>query len=454
MNMIMQGKRWVIWAAVIAPFVLAVPVASAGSTELDARAATPLVLSGSTQNVFIRVALTGMAPRPGLRAPINVAIVLDRSGSMQGRKLAEAKRAAILAMDRLRNDDILSVITYESTVRVLVPATKLHDRASVRRAIQGIRSAGNTALFAGVSKGAQEVRKFIDDNRVNLVILLSDGLANVGPSSPGALAQLGASLGREGISVTTIGLGLDYNEDLMTRLAFRSDGNHFFVENAEDLVAAYASEFGDALSVVATDVDIWIRCHQGVRPVRVLGREAEIDGRNVYASMNQLFRDQTRYLILEVEVPAGYTGQVRRLVDVETNLVDLVDGGQVLITDRVSVRYTDSPALVERSIDRTVMASVAGQLGVERAEMAMKLRDAGKVKEAQAMFEQNSAILKQQAERYEDDSLLRDSVSNYGFSQSLSDEDYGRSRKEQQEYLLKSRQQRVVPESGKEEKKD
>jgi len=172
------------------------------------------------------------------------------------------------------------VVTYQSTVNVLVPATKMHDREAVRAAIRRIRAGGNTALFAGVSKGARELRKFLDRNRVNTLLLLSDGLANVGPSSPGELAQLGASLGREGITVTTIGLGLHYNEDLMTRLAMASDGNHFFVEDERDLEAAFATEFSDALSAVAHGVTIHIHCSGGVRPIRLLGRKAQIVGRD------------------------------------------------------------------------------------------------------------------------------------------------------------------------------
>ena len=109
-------------------------------------------------------------------------------------------------------------------------------------------------MFSGVSKGASEVRKFLDSNRVSRVILLSDGLANLGPSTPSELGQLGHSLSKEGISVTTIGLGLGYNEDLMTQLAGMSDGNHAFVQNYSDLTKIFAAEFNTALTVVANQL--------------------------------------------------------------------------------------------------------------------------------------------------------------------------------------------------------
>ncbi|MCC6699262.1 MAG: VWA domain-containing protein, partial [Candidatus Hydrogenedentes bacterium] len=235
--------------------LLASGSALAAQARLDANLATPVLLEGGKQTAYLRVALTGQPlPSAEKRTPVNVAIVVDRSGSMQGEKIYAAREAAKMAVDRLRPDDIVSIVAYQSTVEVLLPATRASDTASIHQAIDRITANGSTALFAGVSKGAGEVRKFLDKTRVNRIILLSDGLANVGPSSPGELEDLGRSLGSEGIAVTTLGLGLDYNEDLMTRLAQRSDGNHMFVENTTDLAKAYSIEFGDVMSVVAQDV--------------------------------------------------------------------------------------------------------------------------------------------------------------------------------------------------------
>jgi Ca-activated chloride channel family protein len=121
----------------------------------------------------------------------------------------------------------------------LAKPTRASDRASIRQAIESIHADGNTALFAGVSKGAAEVRKFLDDKHVNRIILLSDGLAIVGPSSPSELEHLGQSLLKEKISVSTLGLGSGYNEDLMSSLAAASSGNHVFIENADNLIAVF-----------------------------------------------------------------------------------------------------------------------------------------------------------------------------------------------------------------------
>ena len=423
----------------LACIALAAP-AAANSVALEAQMSTPVVLAGAPRIAYLQVGLRGLHTPSEERAPINIAIVLDRSGSMQGQKIAEAKRAAIAALQRLRRDDIVSVVTYQSTVDVVVPATKLHDRGAVHRAIQSIHASGKTALFGGVSKGARELEKFVDENRVNTLLLLSDGLANIGPSSPGELRQLGASLARQGISVTTVGLGLDYNEDLMTGLAMASDGNHYFVEDAEDLEAVFAAEFGDAASVVAQGVEIRIRCAANVRPVRVLGREARISGQSVYASMNQLFRDQTRTLLLEVEVQPDAS----RIADVEVDYHDLMASRSRTLRSQTGVRWTYSQAEVERKQNRDVMVEVVRQIGAEKNLAATALRDKGKVREAQVAFEKNAAYLRQNAVTLKDESLKKEAEGNRRASENVQDDaDWKRERKLQQETQYKTRQSRA-----------
>lgn len=422
---------------------LAVPPATAASVGLDVQMSSPMVLTGARQKAYMRIALTGLDSGQSKRAPVNVAIVLDRSGSMSGRKIEEAKRAAILAIEKLRDDDIVSVVTYQSTVDVLVPATKLRDRWMITNAIRSITAGGSTALFAGVSKGAGELRKFLDRNRVNTLLLLSDGLANVGPSSPGELAQLGRSLAREGMAVTTIGLGLQYNEDLMTRLAMASDGNHFFVEQASDLEAAFATEFRDVLSAVAQGVTIHILCPNGVRPIRVLGREAHIAGREVHASLSQLHRGQTRYLLLEVEVPSGTVGRVQTIGDVNVGYQDLATGSQTRLRGGATVKFTNSQTVVEQSRSRDVMVAVASQIGAERNQVATALRDEGKVEEAREVFEATAGYLRKNAEEYEDDQLKADADANYEASQNLDEKDWNRQRKKVKELQYKTQTQRV-----------
>ena len=123
-------------------------------------------------NTWIQVEVTGFRQESTeQRAPVNLAIVLDRLGSMKGEKIKQAKKAAINAVRQLGPNDIVSIVTYDSVINVLVPATKLTEVEQVIAKIRGIKAAGGTALFAGVSKGVAEVRKFLDKEHVNRVIL-------------------------------------------------------------------------------------------------------------------------------------------------------------------------------------------------------------------------------------------------------------------------------------------
>ncbi len=367
---------------------------------LTAEMVNPFLMINQRQKTFLKIGLTGFRNvSPEKRTPVNVAIVIDQSGSMQGEKIKQAREAAQLALRLLNKDDIISVVAYSNTVSVLAPATKANEKDYISSAIKRIRAGGSTALFAGVSKGAFELRKFLNRNRVNRVILLSDGIANVGPSSPHQLGVLGASLAKEGISVTTIGLGLGYNEDLMTMLAQYSDGNHAFVENAADLVKVFDLEFGDVLSVVAQQVNVRIRCGNGIKPIRVLGREAEINGQQVTISMNQLYGEQEKYVLLEVEVPP--TNNVKPLEVASVNLS--YDNMQTKKHDALQtstfVRFTRSEEKVVKSENRKVAIDAVEQMANEKNKSALKLRDQGKVKEAEQVLRSNALYLKQNASR-------------------------------------------------------
>ncbi len=182
----------------------------AGAVRLSVEPDRSVYQAGERQNGVVRITIT--APEPGeqaknKRTPVNLAVVLDRSGSMSGDKIEKARDAATTALNMLSEGDIFSLVVYDDKVSTLVPAVFVDDKEGIAEKIRGIEPGGSTALFAGVSSGAAEVRKNLGGRYVNRIILLSDGLANVGPGSPEELGRLGASLVKEGISVSTVGIG-------------------------------------------------------------------------------------------------------------------------------------------------------------------------------------------------------------------------------------------------------
>ena len=381
--------------------------------SLDVSPVKGKLKSDEKQTTWLRVGVKGFErPAEERRAPINACIVLDRSGSMQGDKIRRAKQAAIDAVRMLDPQDIVSIVTYDTVVQVLVPATRLTEPEMVIAAINTIEARGNTALFAGVSKGAAEVRKFLSDEYVNRVILLSDGLANTGPSSPGELGSLGASLQKENITVSTLGLGLGYNEDLMVQLAGRSGGNHQFIEEASELADVFRREFDDVLSVVAQAVDVTVTVPEGVRPVRVLGNSADINGQSIVTRLPQVYAGQSKYVVVELEVPPGETAGQRDLAVVNASYNNMVTNATDNLTGTAAVKFSDSDAEVEQSLDREVMADVVALISSEQNKMATQLLDQGDILGCRQLLKKNSDWLEENAVKLDCPELRVLSVTN------------------------------------------
>ncbi len=353
-----------------------------------------LLAAGAKQVTYIKVGLEGFEwKNDAARPPLNMALVLDRSGSMDGPKLERAKDAAKMAVGFLNHRDILSIVTYDSGVDVILPSTRVTDKASILRRIDRIESGGNTALFAGVSKGAAELRKFLERDRVNRVILLSDGLANVGPDSTGALVDLGSSLRREGISVTTIGLGSGYNEDLMAGLAQSSDGNHAFVQEPGDLARIFNLEFKDAFEVVAQDVELIISCAPGVKPLRLLNREGEIRNREIRINLNNVYSKQDRYILIEVELPALALGDKLQVAQVEAKYLNMLSAKRASVQGQATASVSSDKVAIAASRNREVVEKVAVQKSVLANEAAVELKDKGEAAQAQSLLSQTASEL-------------------------------------------------------------
>jgi Ca-activated chloride channel homolog len=385
-------------AFVASACVFAVIVASATAVRaeklmtLEAKLAQSVMKSGQTQRNYLRVAVRGRERPPSERTPVNVAFVIDRSGSMSGSRIMQARAAAISALRRLSKIDIASVVIFDDKIEVLVPARHVTDGAYFTDRIQQVMARGSTAIHAGVVEGANEVRRNKDNRYLNRVVLLSDGLANVGPRTPAEFEKLGRALLAEGISVSTIGLGLGYNEDLMLKLARASDGNHAFVGDATDLIQVFNKEFDDVLASCAQTVSIDVDLRPGVRVVRAISRDGKVDGRKAEFKLNQVYQATEHYVLMEVEVDKSVTGG--DLGSVRVAYTSPEDGKRHTLSTRVQGRFSSSDREVAASRDRHVFESVVEQSVRARAKEAIALRDRGRANEAQALFKANVAEIK------------------------------------------------------------
>lgn len=368
-------------------------LAAEEAVKLKAAVDRPLLVKdGRGVPVVVKIEVEGCVMPKKARSPLNLAIVLDRSGSMSGAKLEQAKQAAALLVDQLDPDDVISLVVYESAVEVVVPAARLGGRRSeIRRLIERIETGGSTALYGGVEEGSRELREFLSKERINRVLLLSDGIANVGPSDNRSIADLGNRIAREGMSVTTLGLGSDYNETLMTALAEASDANYYHIADVETLPGVFEKELGELQGIVAREIIIEIRCPEGVRPMRFLGRPGELKSQTETIAFATVSGGQKRELYLECFVEEGSVGKVNEIANVALRYAGST-ADQII---PVVVGYTEDLKLVEKSVDRAIRAEAAIFENAVATEEAIALADQGNAAASRAVLDTQIAKLKE-----------------------------------------------------------
>ncbi len=388
--------------------------AAAGTLSVEnGQAALP---TGQEVTVYVKVAIRPPAlPDTNVRTPLNLVLVLDQSGSMSGDRIQYAKRAANRLIEISKPEDKIGLVAFSSDAKVLLPSAEEINKTKAVAAVNKLSASGSTALHAGVSLGADQLIAHLDSKRVNRVVLLSDGEANVGPQTPEELAALGRKLGSKGISVTTVGLGLDYNETLMARLAGASDGNHVFVKAATDLESIFQEEFMDAATVVARNASIKVICEDGVTPVRVLGYDGKIDGSTVTVEIPQLQADQEKYAIIEAKVKTGTAPGSMNVVKVMSQYTVLADGREVSEEGDSTVRVVADAAEAAKSQNVPVMEKVVLQTAADNNDKALAAINEGDLAKGQALLQENRVMLDSKATEYQSKELqeLSSQVKDY-----------------------------------------
>ena len=340
------------------------------------------VLKSDNAEVIFDVNLRGRDSTSARHTPINLALVLDHSGSMEGAKIEKAREAACIAIDQLEPSDIFSLVQFDDQVDVLIPAQPVEDKERLKEVVNRIVPGGSTALYAGVQEGAHQLRKYFDEKNVNRVILVSDGIANVGPSSPSELAELGRELREKDSSVTTVGLGDDYNEDVMASIAEASGANYYYVKDAEKLPGIFEKELGEVKNAVAQNIEIIIELPDGVEPIEIVGMpDAHFEGNKATIRLGSFYASQHRDLLVRCRVKStqGDSAEIGRV-----HVAYAAPGdGKDCQSDAVAVvKFTDQQGDSEKSVNASVATQVALTENAATRQRALELQDAGKYKDA------------------------------------------------------------------------
>ena len=231
----------------------------------------PRLAAGTAHDLNLLVRLEFPAPPESTkRPPIHLALVLDRSGSMEGEKLALTKQAAVFFMNWLTRRDFLTVVVYDDTVRVLVPHTPLTDKRAIAERIGSISSGGQTNLSGGWMRGLAELQEHYEKGHLHRLVLLTDGQANVGATTAEQLNAIAVKSRDRDIVTTAVGFGADFDERILKGIAEGGGGRFHYVKEAEGLAKAFQDEFGELAAIVAQNVELQLELNEGVTIADVL----------------------------------------------------------------------------------------------------------------------------------------------------------------------------------------
>lgn len=290
------------------------------------------------------VRLTGRAPAMANRVPINIAIVLDRSGSMGGGKLEAARDAAVFLVERLAPDDTVSVVAFDDTVETVAHPAAGAGQGGVTGAIRKIETGGSTNLSGGWLRGRELAATAKREGAVNRVLLLTDGHANAGITDPSLLRGLASGAKQEGITTSTIGFGSGYDEVLLRGMADAGGGNTWYIERPDQASGIFEEEIEGLLSLSAQNVAVEIRPSAAVHLVAVHNDYPFTDMPDAVRrfELGDLYAREPRSLLVEFLVPGLDPVAMTEVAAIIVHAHVMTEDGGI---ERQEVRFTVSTPL-------------------------------------------------------------------------------------------------------------
>jgi Mg-chelatase subunit ChlD len=331
----------------------------------------------SDRYVLVELDAPAATKRP-TRPPVNVAFVLDRSGSMAGQKIELAKRAVEVAVDRLLPTDGFAIVVYDDQIDVVVETTAASSeaKAGALARLRGIDARGSTNLSGGWLRGAEQAALHQVAAGVSRVLLLTDGLANQGIVDPAELARHAGELRSRGVQTTTFGVGADFDEALLESMARAGGGHFYFIEEAQQIVDFIASEVGELLEIVARDAAVEVTIPDGAVVECLSGYPHELRGNRFAVLVGDLVAAQGVEIALRVQLPPGPLGASVGI------LVAACDREGAMAAPAwapvgVSWQYADEAANDAQPRDRSVDRRVAALYAAAARRDAVRLNRSG-----------------------------------------------------------------------------
>ena len=374
----------------------------------------PVAVEGMLSNRFVEAEQTGSLKARLLvrsrdldtdrRPPINIALVIDTSGSMEGQPIEDARTASLALLDMLSPGDRLSVVTFGSRTDVLVPSEPLRRRsvARLREGISEMRAEGTTDLAGGLQAGLQQVMAHLDASGINRVVLLSDGV----PNDATPIEGLAGAAGQRGVPIIALGLGLEYDEILLGRMAQLSGGRYHYIEESTRVAEVFQSEVLRLQRVVARNAVLTVTPGPGVSIEAVLGQETTRSGRGVQLSLGELADGDEREIVVQLVTPERRVGANVELFDAVVSYSDAIESsGTIESRLFLGARATnDEEELASGRNEEVERAAARLQAAMATVE-AITLAREGQVDEAMRALEEGVALIRYRERQEADDDL-------------------------------------------------
>ena len=352
------------------------------TVRLEVRQDCPLVSTETVTKRLIEITVTAPdAPPTEGRLPLNLALVIDRSGSMAGAKLEYVKQAACHVLDCLLERDQVSIFAFDHEVTRVTECTTVapNQRAGLKARIQALREGGNTNLFDGWLFGVNEVATHPMPHGIQRCLLLTDGQANQGETRLPELERHARELRMRGVSTSTFGVGSDFNQFLLEGMATNGGGHYYFIEHPTVIPTLFKQELGELLAIVARRAALKITAPAGTSLALLGDIPHDALGREVIVPLGDLFSGSQRMLVLEALTPTGKSGAVNFTVEL-TYLGQSEEG--VSVTADALFTYASEKAAKSAPRNRPLRKRAA-ELRVATAETrALRMADEGNHSEA------------------------------------------------------------------------
>jgi len=317
---------------------------------------------------------------------------------MHGPPIENAKAAALSVVRQLDSRDAFAVVMYSSGSATVVPMQRATDanKAAARAAIETIDDDGGTCISCGLETGTAEIAHSPVTGGLRRIFLISDGQANEGLYDRDELADLAATTAARGVSISTAGVGLDFDEHTMRRLAEVGRGNYYFVEDTVAMAAMFSRELGTLAQTVASDVRLAVTAGPGVRIEEAYGYPMTRAGDRVVVPVADLRAGETRKVVFRVTVAAAHEGPLV-ISEIEVGWRRVVDGVPRAAHTTAVVDVVQDPAAIAASVDPATMHIVEQALSARALEQAAAAYDHGGMAEAQQILERRSQAVRANA---------------------------------------------------------